>query len=50
VQAAIATLATQHILIAEFKRAIVDLGTLAPGTYTISDATGGATAITVMVS
>jgi hypothetical protein len=38
------------IMIAEFKRAIVDLGTLAPGTYTISDATGGATAITVMVS
>jgi hypothetical protein len=38
------------IMIAEFKRAIVDLGTLAPGTYTISDATGGAPAITVMVS
>jgi hypothetical protein len=38
------------IMIAEFKRAIVDLGTLAPGTYTISDATGGATAITVVVS
>jgi hypothetical protein len=38
------------IMIAEFKRAIVDLGTLAPGTYTISDTTGGATRITVTVS
>jgi hypothetical protein len=37
-------------MIAEFKRAIVDLGTLAPGTYTISDTTGGATPITVTVS
>ncbi len=38
------------IMIAEIKRAIVDLGELAPGTYTISDGTGGATAITVTVS
>jgi hypothetical protein len=38
------------IMIAEIKRAIVDLGELAPGAYTISDATGGATAITVTVS
>ena len=35
---------------AEFKRALVDLGDLEPGTYTISDATGGAAAISVTVS
>ena len=38
------------IEIAEFKRAIVDLGELAPGTYTISDTTGGAAPITVTVA
>ena len=38
------------IEIAEFKRALVDLGELAPGTYTISDATGGAAPISVTVS
>jgi hypothetical protein len=37
------------IEIAESKRAIVDLGELAPGAYTISDTTGGATPITVTV-
>jgi len=37
------------IEIAESKRAIVDLGELAPGTYTISDTTGGAAPITVTV-
>jgi glucose/arabinose dehydrogenase len=37
------------IEIAESKRAIVDLGDLAPGTYTISDAAGGAAPITVTV-
>jgi hypothetical protein len=37
------------IEIAEFKRAIVDLGDLAPATYTISDTTGGAAPITVTV-
>ena len=37
------------IEIAESKRAIVDLGDLAPGTYTISDTTGGAAPITVTV-
>jgi hypothetical protein len=37
------------IEIAESKRAVVDLGELAPGTYTISDTTGGATPITVTV-
>ncbi len=37
------------IEIAESKRAIVDLGELAPGTYTISDTTGGASPITVAV-
>lgn len=37
------------IEIAESKRTIVDLGELAPGTYTISDATGGAAPITVTV-
>jgi hypothetical protein len=36
--------------IAEFKRAIVDLGELAPGTYTISDSTGTAAPISVVVS
>jgi hypothetical protein len=35
---------------AEFKRALVDLGELAPGSYTISDATGGAAPISVTVS
>jgi hypothetical protein len=35
--------------IAKFKFAIVDLGELAPGTYTISDATGGADPIEVIV-
>lgn len=38
------------IEIAETKRALVDLGDLDPGTYTISDATGGAPAIEVVVS
>jgi hypothetical protein len=38
------------MMIAEFKRATVDLGELAPGTYTISDATGGAAPITVTVT
>jgi hypothetical protein len=37
------------IEIAESKRTIVDLGDLAPGTYAISDTTGGATPITVTV-
>ena len=37
------------IEIAESKRAIVELGELAPGTYTISDTTGGAAPITVTV-
>lgn len=36
--------------IAAFKRAIVDLGELDPGTYTISDGTGGAKPISVAVS
>jgi hypothetical protein len=36
--------------IAEFKRATVDLGELAPGTYTISDGTGGAKLISVAVA
>ena len=38
------------IEIAESKRAIVDLGDLAPGTYTISDTTGGAAPITVTIA
>jgi hypothetical protein len=38
------------IEIAETKRALVDLGDLAPGTYTVSDATGGAAPIEVVVS
>ena len=38
------------IEIAEFKQAIVDLGELAPGTYTISDGAGGAAPISVTVS
>lgn len=38
------------IMIAEMKRAQVDLGELAPGTYKITDATGGAPAIEVVVS
>jgi hypothetical protein len=37
------------IEIAESKRAIVDLGDLAPGTYAISDTTGGAAPITITV-
>jgi hypothetical protein len=37
------------IEIAQSKRTIVDLGELAPPTYTISDATGGADPITVTV-
>ena len=37
------------IEIAESRRAIVDLGDLAPGTYTISDTTRGAAPITVTV-
>jgi hypothetical protein len=37
------------IEIAESKRAIVELGELVPGTYTISDAAGGAAPITVTV-
>jgi hypothetical protein len=37
------------IEIAESKRAVVDLGELAPGTYTISDTTGGAAPITLTV-
>ena len=37
------------IEIAESKRAIVDLGDLAPGTYAISDTTGGAAPISVTV-
>jgi hypothetical protein len=35
--------------IAKFKFALVDLGELAPGTYTISDGTGGASPIEVIV-
>ncbi len=38
------------IEIAESKRAIVELGELAPGTYTISDTTGGAAPITITVA
>jgi hypothetical protein len=38
------------IEIAESKRAIVDLGELAPGTYAISDTTGGAAPITITVA
>lgn len=38
------------IEIAEFKRAIVDLGELAPGTYAISDTTGGAAPIMITVA
>jgi hypothetical protein len=38
------------IEIAEFKRAIVELGELAPGSYTISDTTGGAAPITITVA
>lgn len=38
------------IEIAESKRAIVELGELAPGSYTISDTTGGAAPITITVS
>jgi hypothetical protein len=38
------------IEIAEFKRAEVDLGDLEPGTYTITDATGGAPQIQAVVS
>ena len=38
------------IEIAESKRAIVDLGELAPGSYTISDTTGGAAQITITVA
>ena len=38
------------IEIAESKRAIVDLGELPPGTYTLSDTTGGAAPITVTVA
>jgi hypothetical protein len=38
------------IQIAKFKFALVDLGELDPGTYTISDATGGAAPIQVVVS
>jgi hypothetical protein len=37
------------IEIAKFKFALVDLGELEPGTYTISDATGGAAPIEVIV-
>jgi hypothetical protein len=37
------------IEIAEMKRTQVDLGELAPGTYTITDATGGAPGIEVVV-
>ena len=38
------------IAIAELHRTTVDLGELAPGTYTIRDGTGGAPAIEVVVS
>ena len=38
------------IEIAESKRAIVELGELAPGTYTISDTTGGAAPISITVA
>jgi hypothetical protein len=38
------------IEMAEFKRALVDLGDLEPGTYTISDTTGGASPISVTVN
>ena len=38
------------IEIAEFKQAIVDLGELAPGTYTITDGAGGADPISVTVT
>lgn len=37
------------IAIAELHRTFIDLGELEPGTYTISDATGGASAIEVVV-
>jgi len=37
------------IMIAVVKRTVVDLGELEPGTYAVTDATGGAPAITVMV-
>ncbi len=37
-------------MLAVAKRAIVDLGDLEPGSYTISDATGGASAITVTIT
>jgi hypothetical protein len=36
--------------LAEFKRAVVDLGELDPGTYAISDGTGGAKPISVVVT
>ena len=38
------------IEIAESKRAVVDLGELAPGTYTISDTTGGAAPVIIDVA
>jgi hypothetical protein len=38
------------IEIAESKRAIVELGELAPGSYTISDTTGGAAPISITVA
>jgi hypothetical protein len=38
------------VAMAEKHRAFVDLGQLEPGTYTISDATGGATPIEVVVA
>ncbi len=38
------------IAIAELHRAFIDLGDLEPGTYTISDATGGAAPIDVVVA
>ena len=37
------------IEIAVAKRTLIDLGDLEPGTYTITDATGGAAPITVVV-
>jgi hypothetical protein len=38
------------IMIAEIARTVVDLGALEPGTYAVSDTTGGAPAISFVVS
>ena len=42
--------ARHAIFDAKFKIALVDLGELTPGTYTVSDSTGGAEPIQVVVS